>query len=197
MIELELHAVGFAAARGASVRTLRDLWDGERSATTVTANAAFTATSAAARKVACAALEAGLRVATRSVAKSAGKAFAKAASEVLGKELARHGAVRAAGAALRGQAIGAAAGLVLEQGVDTWQLASGRIDRAVYGRRTVENVATACGSLAGSAIGAAVGSSICPGVGTAVGAAVGGVALGLALPACVRLAWPAPALTPA
>jgi hypothetical protein len=96
----------------------------------------------------------------------------KQAVQASGKELAK----QAARSTLRGNAVAAAAGLVVEQGIQTAYLLTGKINGTEYGRRSLENVASSGGSLGGSALGAAIGTVLCPGLGTAVGAALFGIA---------------------
>jgi hypothetical protein len=76
--------------------------------------------------------------------------------------------------AVRSNAIGQAAVLVVEQSVDTYRLASGQIDGPEYGKRSAENVGGAAGGLAGAAAGAVIGSAF-PVVGTAIGGVIGGI----------------------
>jgi len=87
----------------------------------------------------------------------------------------REGASAAARSALRSNAVGAAAGFLVDQGVDTVRLLAGSIDGAEYGRRSLENGASSGGGLGGAAAGAALGTALFPGVGTAVGGIVGGI----------------------
>jgi len=86
----------------------------------------------------------------------------------------------------RGELLGAAAGLAVDQGIARVQLELHAFDRAEYRARTGENLGGALGAVAGTALGAALGSSVSPGLGTSLGALAGGAVGGYAGKACGR-----------
>ncbi len=116
-------------------------------------------------------VEAGVRAAME-------EALRRKAPEFLLREAAAEGVRRTARAAgravLRGNVIGHAAALVVDQAIDTAAVFRGEIDKGEYAVRTGANVAGGIGSLTGLGAGAAIGTAIFPGVGTAIGAFVGG-----------------------
>jgi|GEM_PF-1983175 len=156
--------------------------------------AAARAATALAKEAAQAAAEqagkAALREAGKNVAKEAGVVIAREGGKQIAKEAAKQVAQQTAKqamvATLRGNAIGGAATLIVDQVVDTVRLAAGSIDGKEYGKRTAENVGSAAGGLGGTAAGAAIGTLVFPGAGTVVGAFVGGFLGSLALTSGVR-----------
>ena len=106
---------------------------------------------------------------------SAARQLVRASSDAALKQAAKKGAAAAAKTALRGNAIGALVGFVVDQGCDTVRLATGRIDGDAYVRKSAGNAAGAGGTLAGASAGAALGTLLCPGVGTVIGGFLGGI----------------------
>ncbi|QLA19335.1 hypothetical protein [Desulfolutivibrio sulfoxidireducens] len=66
-----------------------------------------------------------------------------------------------------------------EQAVNTVQLVRGKINKAEYGSKTLQNAGGTGGALAGMKCGAIIGTAIAPGVGTAIGSGVGALVGGL------------------
>ena len=118
------------------------------------------------------------RVATRA-AKAGGEAMARgAATRVVQaglKEAAKVSGKQGIKAVARGNPFFTVASLIVDQGVDSARLATGKIDGDEYAKRTVENVGGAGGGAGGAAAGAMVGSMILPGVGTLIGGFIGGI----------------------
>jgi hypothetical protein len=133
---------------------------------------AIDAAIAGAHTAAVKTVEVGLE---KAVIKIAGEEILRESGKQVAKQAAKLTAGAAAKAALRTNIIGQVAALIVDQGVDTGRLAAGNIDGAEYGKRTVENVGGAAGSLGGTVGGAALGTLICPGVGTVIGGIVGGI----------------------
>lgn len=154
-----------------------------RGAPHAAAHAARAAAAASARSLARTGAEAALH---RGIAATAGKATSRAIVRAGTDAAMRRATAQGAGAvfktAMKGNVVGAAAGLFVEQAVDTARWASGDISDSEYRRRTTRNVASSAGGLGGSAAGAALGTALCPGIGTAIGGIIGGIAgsLGLA-----------------
>jgi hypothetical protein len=122
-----------------------------------------------------------LAVAVREGATGAGRratlaVAAREGGKAIAKQAAKQGPGAVLKATLRGNVIGAMAGLIVDQAVDTARLARGGIDRDEYGRRSAENAGSAGGGFAGAGVGATIGTMIVPGLGTAVGALIGGLA---------------------
>jgi hypothetical protein len=113
--------------------------------------------------------------AAKSLAREAEKAVAKQAL----KQVEAQGVKQAAKTALRGNVFTNAAMFFVDQSVDTYRLASGKINKKEYAARTGENVGSAAGGLGGAAAGAAIGTAIFPGPGTAIGAFIGGTVGGV------------------
>jgi hypothetical protein len=134
--------------------------------------AAVDAAVAGAHTAAVKVVEVGLE---KAVIKVAGEQILREGGKQVAKEAAKLTVGAAAKAALRTNVIGHIAALVVDQGVDAGRYAAGRIDGTELGKRTVENVGGAAGSLGGTVGGAALGTLICPGVGTVIGGIVGGI----------------------
>ncbi|MFO0630423.1 MAG: hypothetical protein U0325_33020 [Polyangiales bacterium] len=102
----------------------------------------------------------------------------RSASTLALKHGVHHAATRLGAAGLKHFVGGAggtlAAFAVVEQSIDTVQIARGRIDRQEYAARTLENVGAFGAGYGGAVAGAALGSAV-PVLGTAVGAVVGGL----------------------
>ena len=73
----------------------------------------------------------------------------------------------------------AAACLLVDQGIDTAQLARGKINKKEFRRRSAENAGGAFGGLGGAATGATIGTFLCPGIGTTLGGIIGGLVGGI------------------
>jgi hypothetical protein len=117
----------------------------------------------------------------KQAAKEVGKVIAEEASKQLVKQAALRTFKQAAVAYLRGNALGALAGLVVDQGVDSIRLASGKLRGAEYVERSAENAASAAGGFGGAAVGTAIGTALLPGVGTVLGSIAGGILGGVGL----------------
>lgn len=137
----------------------------------------------AASALGAAAERTGKKIARKAVRRTLECCVAGVAGRSLARSLTRE-SLPAAGrccarAIVRSEILGAAAGIIVDQGIDRLNLAAGSIDRLEYQLRTGENLGSAIGGLAGTGVGAALGSAVYPGVGTSVGAFVGGYLGGL------------------
>ena len=162
------HAVVAGSALDGALSAAGAFVEGERSA----GQLVVTASAGAARSAGASLVERGLEAGVR-------KAMPRVARE-LARSAGKRTAAQAAKGALRSNALGSIAILVVGQGVDTAQLAAGDIDQKEYRLRSAENVGNAAGSVAGGAVGAAIGTALCPGIGTAVGGWLGSFFGGLA-----------------
>ena len=107
-----------------------------------------TAARAAKAAVGTATHEAAVRAVAAGIERAAGKALLRT--------VAKSTANAAARGVLRSNVVTQAAALLVDQAVDTARLASGKINRKEYGRRTAGNVGGATGGLGGAAAGAAI-----------------------------------------
>ena len=118
-------------------------------------------------RVAATGAKAGLDTAVRTTMALGTKEAAKAAARTVGAAGLKRFAGSNPGTAV---AFG-----VAEQAINTFKLASGKIDGREYGTRAVQTLGSTGGAIGGAAAGAAIGS-IVPGAGTVVGAVIGGIA---------------------
>jgi hypothetical protein len=172
-----------SAGRSASATAVSAIARGDRDAAAIAWDAAKAGAVAVARSAAVRVTEVGIeRALTHAASRSAAvvlKEAAKGATKQAGKRLAIESGKQALKSAARANAVGAAAGFLVDQGADTIRLAAGKIGAREYGRRSVENAGGAGGGLGGAAAGAAIGTAILPGAGTVVGGILGGILGGL------------------
>lgn len=109
----------------------------------------------------------------------------KSATGVAGKSLYGAASRTVVSSTMKGCAIGAGVGFVINSTVDAVGLCRGKQSGKEFAKNMGKNAVETGGSLAGSGIGAAVGSLICPGVGTAVGGFLGGLIGGIGARASV------------
>lgn len=111
----------------------------------------------------------------KGVEKAAARTLFKEGAKSVAKEVGFEGLKQAGKAALKGNFATNTAMFAVDQAIDTYRLARGKIGRREYYARSGENVASGAGGLGGAGIGGIIGTLICPGVGTAIGVAVGGM----------------------
>ncbi len=188
LLAREASTMGYDAATAAALSVLSEvLTDGRPADLGETAKrGAVAGTKSALRSAATRGVASGIERGMAAFGTQTVSAGAATTVREVGKAVARETAAATARSALRANAVGAAAGLVVDQGVDTIRLFNGDIDGAEYGRRTIENGAGAGGGLGGAVAGAALGTAIFPGVGTVVGGFLGGLGGGVALGSLAR-----------